>query len=108
MDDVIPTSKLEYIHATLPKSGMITINRWSIFHRGYTIDKFDTKKFNTLKDAFMKLPDNPEAFVMAFTENGGCETMWFTEKQKEKGLLERLNMWRSCYGKYSYSIYKKA
>lgn len=107
MYDVIPNTKVAYCHATLPSNGMIMLGD-QVFHRGNSVFWFsDFDVFDSLKDAMNALPENEEMFVLEFNEvNGSCENLWFKEISLNKGVTNRLKIWRECYGGYGHSIYR--
>jgi hypothetical protein len=105
--DVIPSTKLYFVHAELPANGMIHIDN-DVFHRGNKLEYFPgANTFDSLREAFSQMPEDWEdLFVMAFPENQTCEMFWFKEEQREKGITNRLNVWKSCYERYPNAIYK--
>lgn len=111
MSDIIPATTLKYCHAELPGHGMIGIKSGYLrtFHRGSKLKEFpETKVFDTLEEAMNALPKSKKnVFVIAFPENKSAEMLWFTQEQKEAELQKRLELYRTCYGKYSYAFYRK-
>jgi hypothetical protein len=69
-----------------------------VYHR-----PFDTRAEaqECARGAYMDESDT----ILAYAEDGWVKELWFTEAQKEAGLLDRLRFWKACYGGYKIVIY---
>lgn len=110
--DVIDLRECRYVHALIDTGGYIKIGGSSfhnVWHRGNTLERFpEAPAFDTLDEAFSNLPEGEENFVLSFPFNDTADRLWFTQTSRDAGIMDRLEMWKACYGGYKTSIYREA